>query len=131
MISEKYADMTTKGSIIREFAQYASKRAAEIGKENVYNFTIGNPSVPVCPEFTETLERMLKEENPLTLHGYSPTLGIMSVREAVADSLNRKFGMEYTADDIFMTSECRCSLRTEPRRGSWPRPADHDCCRRA
>ena len=78
MISEKYADMTTKGSIIREFAQYASKRAAEIGKENVYNFTIGNPSVPVCPEFTETLERMLKEENPLTLHGYSPTLGIMS-----------------------------------------------------
>ena len=60
MISEKYADMTTKGSIIREFAQYASKRAAEIGKENVYNFTIGNPSVPVCPEFTETLERMLK-----------------------------------------------------------------------
>ena len=43
MISEKYADMTTKGSIIREFAQYASKRAAEIGKENVYNFTIGNP----------------------------------------------------------------------------------------
>lgn len=104
MISEKYADMTTKGSIIREFAQYASKRAAEIGKENVYNFTIGNPSVPVCPEFTETLERMLKEENPLTLHGYSPTLGIMSVREAVADSLNRRFGMEYTADDIFMTS---------------------------
>ena len=67
MISEKYADMTTKGSIIREFAQYASKRAAEIGKENVYNFTIGNPSVPVCPEFTETLERMLKEENPLFL----------------------------------------------------------------
>ena len=47
---------------------------------------------------------MLKEENPLTLHGYSPTLGIMSVREAVADSLNRRFGMEYTADDIFMTS---------------------------
>ena len=73
MISEKYADMTTKGSIIREFAQYASKRAAEIGKENVYNFTIGNPSVPVCPEFTETLERMLKEENPLTLHGQPDT----------------------------------------------------------
>lgn len=63
MISEKYADMTTKGSIIREFAQYASKRAAEIGKENVYNFTIGNPSVPVCPEFTETLERMLKKKS--------------------------------------------------------------------
>lgn len=104
MISKKYADMTTKGSIIREFAQYASKRALEVGAENVHNFTIGNPSVPVCDAFTKELQRMLAEEEPVALHGYSPTLGIESVREAVAESLNRRFGMNYTAADIFMTS---------------------------
>ncbi len=104
MISEKYADMTTKGSIIREFAQYASGRAAKIGAENVYNFTIGNPSVPVCNEFTEALQKMLKEEDPLALHGYSPSPGIYSVRKTIAESLNRRFGMEYKAEDIFMAT---------------------------
>ncbi len=104
MINAKYADMTTKGSVIRELAGLAAVRAAELGPENVYNFTIGNPSVPVCDEFTQALSKMLAEENPLTLHGYSPTLGIQSVRQAVADSLNRRFGMSYTADCIFMTS---------------------------
>ncbi len=104
MISKKYAEMTTKTSIIREFAEHASKRAAEIGAENVFNFTIGNPSVPVCNEFTEGLQKLLAEEDPLTLHGYSPTLTIYSVRKAVADSLNRRFGMEYVPEDIFMTS---------------------------
>ncbi|MGN0394128.1 MAG: pyridoxal phosphate-dependent aminotransferase [Coprococcus sp.] len=104
MISKKYADMTTKTSVIRELAQLASRRAAEIGAENVYNFTIGNPSVPVCDEFTKALERLLAEEDPLALHGYSPTLSIYSVRKAVADSLNRRFGMEYIPEDIFMTS---------------------------
>ncbi len=104
MISKKYSDMTKKTSIIREFAEHASRRAAEIGASNVFNFTIGNPSVPVCDEFTQVLQRLLAEEDPLTLHGYSPTLTIYSVRKAVADSLNRRFGMEYVPEDIFMTS---------------------------
>lgn len=104
MISEKYADMTTKGSIIREFAEYASRRADKIGAENVYNFTIGNPSVPVCKEFTEALQKLLKEEDPVALHGYSPSPGIYSVRETIAESLNKRFDMEYKAEDIFMAT---------------------------
>ena len=104
MISKKYAAMTKNTSIIREFAQYAGRRAAEIGAENVYNFTIGNPSVPTRPEFTEAMLRIIKETDPVALHGYSPTLTIPSVRQAVADSLNRRFGMNYKLEDIFMTS---------------------------
>lgn len=104
MINEKYADMTTKGSIIREFAGIAARRAEVIGKENVFNFTIGNPSVPVCDEFTTVLQELLANEEPVALHGYSPSLGIDSVRKAVADSLNKRFNMEYEADDIFMSS---------------------------
>lgn len=104
MINEKYADMTTKGSIIREFAGIAAKRGAVIGKENVFNFTIGNPSVPVCDEFTRVLQELLENEEPVALHGYSPSLGIDAVRQAVANSLNKRFGMEYETEDIFMSS---------------------------
>ena len=91
-------------SIIREFAQYASKRAAEIGAENVFNYTIGNPSVPTTDDFNKGLIDLIQNEDSLALHGYSPTLTIYSVRKAVADSLNRRFGMEYVPEDIFMTS---------------------------
>lgn len=104
MISKKYSSMLNNTSIIREFAQYASKRAAEIGAENVFNYTIGNPSVPTTDDFNKGLIDLIQNEDSLTLHGYSPTLTIYSVRKAVAESLNRRFGMEYVPEDIFMTS---------------------------
>lgn len=104
MISKKYSAMLNNTSIIREFAQYASKHAAEIGAENVFNYTIGNPSVPTTDDFNKGLIDLIQNEDSLALHGYSPTLTIYSVRKAVADSLNRRFGMEYVPEDIFMTS---------------------------
>lgn len=104
MISKKYSSMINNTSIIREFAQYASKRAAEIGAENVFNYTIGNPSVPTTDDFNKGLIDLIQNEDSLALHGYSPTLTIYSVRKAVAESLNRRFGMEYVPEDIFMTS---------------------------
>ena len=104
MISKKYSSMLNNTSIIREFAQYASKRAAEIGAENVFNYTIGNPTVPTTDDFNKGLIDLIQNEDSLALHGYSPTLTIYSVRKAVAESLNRRFGMEYVPEDIFMTS---------------------------
>ena len=104
MVTKKYSSMLNNTSIIREFAQYASKRAAEIGAENVFNYTIGNPSVPTTDDFNKGLIDLIQNEDSLALHGYSPTLTIYSVRKAVADSLNRRFGMEYVPEDIFMTS---------------------------
>ena len=104
MISKKYSSMLNNTSIIREFAQYASKRAAEIGAENVFNYTIGNPSVPTTDDFNKGLIDLIQNEDSLALHGYSPTLTIYSVRKAVAESLNRRFGMEYVPEDMFMTS---------------------------
>ncbi|MBE5946840.1 MAG: pyridoxal phosphate-dependent aminotransferase [Lachnospiraceae bacterium] len=110
MINEMYKDMTGKGSVIREFFTYANKKAAEIGAENVYNFTIGNPSVPVPQEFTDYMIELLQTKDPVALHGYSPSLGIDSTRKAIADSLNRRFGMNYTADEIFMTSAAASAI---------------------
>lgn len=104
MINELYKDMTKKGSVIREFFTYANKRAAEIGAENVYNYSLGNPSVPVPQEFTDYMIEMLRTKDAVSLHGYSPSLGIDSTRQAVAASLNRRFDMHYTSAHIFMTS---------------------------
>lgn len=104
MINRLYKDMTGKGSVIRQFFTYANQRAAEIGTENVFNFSIGNPSVPTPKVFTDYMIELLKTKNPVSLHGYSPSLGIDSTRIAIAESLNRRFGMNYTIDEIFMTT---------------------------
>ncbi len=104
MINELYKDMTGKGSVIRQFFAYANERAKEVGSENVFNFSIGNPSVPTPQIFTDYMVELLNTKDPVALHGYSPTLGIDSTRAAIADSLNKRFGMNYTAEHIFMTT---------------------------
>lgn len=104
MINETYRDMLKKKSVIRELSEYATKRGQEIGYDNVFDYSLGNPSVPAPKEFTEEMIRLLNEKSPMELHGYSPSLGIASVRKAVADSLNERFGMNYKPGDIFMTS---------------------------
>lgn len=104
MLVQQYKDMLSGKSVIRQLSEFATERGKEIGYENVYDYSLGNPSVPAPKEFTEALIRMLQKENPMTLHGYSPSLGITSVRETIADSLNRRFGMHYKKEHIFMTS---------------------------
>ncbi len=104
MINPLYKEMTGKGSVIRQFFTYANQRAAEIGADNVFNFSIGNPSVPTPEAFTDYMIELLKTKDPVSLHGYSPSLGIDSTRKAIAESLNRRFGMNYTMDEIFMTT---------------------------
>ncbi len=104
MLVQKYKDMLGKKSVIRDMAEYAAKRGQEIGYENVFDYSLGNPSVQVPQEYTDTLVDMLQNENPMALHGYSPTLTIPAVRAAVAENLNKRFGMNYTKEHIFMVS---------------------------
>ncbi|MCM1161991.1 MAG: pyridoxal phosphate-dependent aminotransferase [Roseburia sp.] len=104
MISPKYKEMLNQKSVIREISAYANQRGKEIGYENVFDYSLGNPSVPVPEKFKETAIRLLEKEEPLTLHGYSEGHGIWEVREAVAASLAKRFGLPYTANHIFMAS---------------------------
>ncbi len=104
MIAEQYKNMLQAKSVIRELFQYATDRGKEIGYENVFDYSLGNPSVPVPQKFTDVMIELLKTEEPVALHGYSPTLGIPQVREKIAKSLEKRFGIPYTMDDIFMTS---------------------------
>ncbi len=104
MLVQKYKEMLSGKSVIRELSEFATARGREIGYENVFDYSLGNPSVPVPREFTDEMIRMLANQGTHELHGYSPSLGITSVREAVAASLEKRFGLPYRREHIFMAS---------------------------
>ncbi|MBR4581421.1 MAG: pyridoxal phosphate-dependent aminotransferase [Lachnospiraceae bacterium] len=104
MINQEFKDMIQTPSVIRALAGYANKRGQEIGYENVFDYSLGNPSVPVPDELTKTMIELLQTKDSSFLHGYSPNPGNPVSREVTADFLNRKFGMDYTMEHIFMTS---------------------------
>ena len=96
--------MLNEKDIIFEIFNYSQKRAKEIGAENVYDFSLGNPSVPAPSAVRSVMEEKLETLDPLSLHGYSPSLGIPEIREKIAADLNRRYGCHYTASNIFMTA---------------------------
>lgn len=104
MIAQKYKKMLEGKSVIRQLAEFAAQRGKEIGYENVFDYSLGNPSVPVPKEFTQVMVDLLSNKSSTELHGYSPSLGISEVRKKIAQSLNRRFAMNYTENHIFMTS---------------------------
>ena len=104
MIAAQYKEMLNGRSVIRELSEYATARGKEIGYGNVFDYSLGNPSVPAPEAFKEAMIRLLTEADSMEVHGYSPSLGIASVKERVAASLNRRFGMDYSGKHIFMTA---------------------------
>lgn len=110
MISQKMIAGGRSGSSIREIAAYGAKRAAVVGAENVFNFTIGSPSVAPPPSVHACMERLLRTMPASELHTYAPASGIASVRQKMADYLNETFGAHYRANDIYMTSGASSAL---------------------
>ena len=104
MISETYKSMLSGKSVIRELSEYATARGKEIGYDNVFDYSLGNPSVAVPKAYNDKLIELITGGDPMLVHGYSPSLGIPQVREKIAASLNARFGMAYSGEDIFMTS---------------------------
>lgn len=104
MVSQKYKDMLGAKSVIRQMSEWASGRAKEIGSENVFDFSLGNPSVAVPQAFTDKMVELLQTRDTMELHGYSQSQGIPSVRAKFAEFLNRTYGMEYAAEHLFMTT---------------------------
>ncbi len=104
MINEQYKKMLEGKSVIRQLSEFATARGKEIGNENVFDYCLGNPSGPVPEKFTEVMIDLLKTKTSMELHGYSPSLGIPSVKEKIAASLNKRFDMDYTGNHIFPTT---------------------------
>ncbi len=109
-INEKMVRLGQVRSIIRETFEYGNRRAAEIGRENVFDFSLGNPSVPAPAEVGDTLCRLLTESDPVALHGYTSAQGAADVRAAIAEDINSRFGAGVRAQDLYMTCGAAASL---------------------
>lgn len=110
MISQKMIDWGSQGCGIREIAAYGEARAAVVGAENVFNFTIGNPSVKAPDCVARSIRHLLDTVPPEVLHGYTPAPGFYAVRQAMAEQLTKSFRTPYRAEDIFMTSGACAAL---------------------
>ena len=100
----------SKRSIIREIFEYSKTRSAEIGKDKVFDFSLGNPSVPAPAEVNKTIVELLANEDPVLLHGYSSAQGDLRVRAVIADNINSRFGAGVTPNHIYMTCGAAASL---------------------
>lgn len=110
MINEKSFALGNTGSAIRELFEYGKKRKAVIGEDNVYDYSIGNPSIPSPSIVNETLIQLLKEKEPTALHGYTSAVGDLKAREAIASYLNKTYGLNEKASLIYLTCGAAASL---------------------
>ncbi len=110
MVNEKMYALGSKRSTIREIFEYAKTRAAQIGAENVHDFSIGNPSVPAPKEVNEVIVRIVNETPSVALHGYTSAQGDKGVRDTLAANYTRRFGVEISGDDFYMTCGAAASL---------------------
>ena len=110
MANKKMIELGECRSAIRDLFEYGLKRKAKVGAENVYDFSLGNPSIPAPEKVNRTLIDLLEHTEPTVLHGYSSAAGDPEVRKAVAESINARFGTKETPGDIYMTCGAAASL---------------------
>ncbi len=111
MINEKMMQLGNVRSVIRELFEYGKKRIAEVGSENVYDFSLGNPSVPAPAEVNRTLIELLQTKDDSYLHGYTSAQGDANTRAAIAADLNQRFGTAFRPDNFYMTCGAAASLK--------------------
>ncbi len=110
MYNENAYLLGSKRSTIREIFEYAKKRSEEIGGENVFDFSIGNPSVPAPKEVDGAIAEILQNTPSVELHGYTSAQGDKSVRESLAANYEKRFGVEISGDYFYMTCGAAASL---------------------
>lgn len=110
MISDKMLALGSNRSTIRELFEYGKKRAAEVGAENIYDYSLGNPSVPAPEAVNKALIDIIQNDAPIAVHGYTSAVGDNNTRDAIADNLNRRFGTNYTRDNLYLTCGAAASL---------------------
>ena len=110
MLNKRMVGLGTQRSVIRELFEFGKIRAAEVGAENVFDFSIGNPSVPSPDSVTSTALDLLNNSDPVTLHGYTSAQGDLAARTKIADSLNRRFQAGVHADNLYITVGAAAAL---------------------
>ena len=110
IVNEKMYQLGSVRSVIRELFEYGKKRAELVGKENVYDFSLGNPSIPAPECVNETIRDLTLNLDSLSLHGYTSAQGDVETRDAVAQYLNKTHGTNFNADNFYMTMGAAASL---------------------
>ncbi len=110
MVNEEMYNLGAKSSVIREIFEYGKKRKSEIGEENVFDFSLGNPSIPAPQEVNEAIRELTSQMPSTLLHGYTSAVGDNETRKAIADNLNERFGTSFTMNNLYMTCGAAASL---------------------
>ena len=110
LVNEKMYQLGSVRSVIRDLFEYGKKRAEDVGKENVYDFSLGNPSIPAPECVNETIRDLTLNLDSLSLHGYTSAQGDVETRDAVAQYLNKTHGTNFNADNFYMTMGAAASL---------------------
>ena len=110
MYAEEMYRLGTNRSVIRDLFEYGNKRKAQIGAENVFDFSLGTPNVPAPESVKEVLADLIQKEDPVALHSYTSAQGDAKVRQAIAEYVNGQHGTSLTADNFYMTVGAAASL---------------------
>lgn len=110
MINESNLQLGKVRSVIRELFEYGKRRKSQIGEDKVFDFSLGNPSVPTPQIVSDELENIIKTCDPVSLHGYTSAQGDATVRRAIADDLNARYNAGLSCDNIYMTCGAAASL---------------------
>ena len=110
IVNEKMYQLGSVRSAIRELFEYGKMRAEIVGKENVYDFSIGNPSIPAPRIVNDTIKELVTEYDSVALHGYTSAQGDVETRQAIADFLNKTHGTSFGADNFYITMGAAASL---------------------
>ena len=103
MINEHAYQLGLNSSVIRDLFEYGQKRAAQIGRENVFDYSLGNPSLPTPAAVHDAIRDILLQEESLAVHSYTSAAGDRQARQAIAADLNRRFSADVRAEDLFIT----------------------------
>ena len=103
MVVQSMLELGSKRSCIRELFDYGLRKAREIGAENIYDYSLGNPSVPAPEAVKDAILEIFEKQNSVSIHGYTPALGTPDARKAVAEDLNRRYGSEIRPENLFFT----------------------------
>ena len=110
MINDKMFQLGSARSEIRELFEYGKMRKAEIGEENVFDFSLGNPSVPCPQEVSNALSELINDRDPVDLHGYTSAQGDKDARDAIAKYITATHGFEVSCDDLYLTVGAAAAL---------------------
>ena len=131
MVNQKFYQLGTAPSVIRELFAYGLEQAKTVGPENVFDYSLGNPSIPAPAKVNQSIHDILNDTDSIKVHGYSMACGFDSAREAIAANLNRRFGTDLKAGNLFLTCGAARELIAVikallaggglPRSWRWPR----------